>query len=150
MKIQMSQIYRNCRNTENIINVSIPSKFNKQMQGSDCGLFAIANLVEYCFGRYDEIIKGGTIGWEFKQCETRGHLVKCLQNLQFQPFPKVQKRRAIKIIHVAYDLKVWCVCGMPEEYGDMICCGRFEKLFHGLCVGAEMSMDMSWECTICK
>ena len=36
----------------------------------------------------------------------RGHLVKCLQNLQFQPFPKVQKRRAIKIVHVAYDLKV--------------------------------------------
>ena len=38
----------------------------------------------------------------------RGYLVKCLQNLQFQPFPKVQKRRAIKIIHVAYDLK----CGV--------------------------------------
>ena len=115
MQIQMSQIYRNCRNTENIINVSIPSKFNKQMQGSDCGLFAVANLVEYCFGRYDEIIKGGTIGWEFKQCEMRGHLVKCLQNLQFQSFPKVQKRRAIKIIHVAYDLKVWCVCGMFHQ-----------------------------------
>ena len=63
----------------------------------------------------------------------RGHLVKCLQNLQFQPFPKVQKRRAIKIIHVAYDLKVWCVCGMPQEYGDMICCGRREKWLHGLC-----------------
>ena len=50
MKIQMSQIYRNCRSTENILNVSIPSKFNKQMPGSDCGVFAIANLVEYCFG----------------------------------------------------------------------------------------------------
>ena len=121
-----------------------------EMLGGDCGLFAIANLVEYCFGGYDEIIKAGTIGWEFKQCEMRGHLVKCLQNLQFQPFPKVQKRRAIKIIHVTYDLKVWCVCGMPEEYGDMICCGRCEKWFHGLCVGAEMSMDMSWKCTICK
>ena len=80
IKILMSQIYRNCRNTENILNVSIPSKLNKQMQGSDCGLFANANLVEYCFGRYDEIIKGGTIGWEFKQGEMRGHLVKCLQN----------------------------------------------------------------------
>ena len=71
------------------------------MLGSDCGLFAIANLVEYCLGGYDEIIKGRTIGWEFKQCEMRGHFVKFLQNLQFQPFPKVQKRRAIKIIHVA-------------------------------------------------
>ena len=77
MTIQMSQIYRNSRNTENILgglnvsipsklnkqilgsrnsgntenilNVSIPSKLHKQILGSECGLFAIANLV--LFGR---------------------------------------------------------------------------------------------------
>ena len=48
------------------------------------------------------------------------------------------------------DNQVWCVCGMPDEYGDMICCGRCEQCFHEVCVGAEMSMDMSWKCTICK
>ena len=99
MTIQMSQIYRNSRNTENILgglnvsipsklnkqilgsrnsgnienilNVSIPSKLNKQILGSECGLFAIANLVEYCFGGYDEIIKGGTIAWEFSEMSTK-------------------------------------------------------------------------------
>ena len=49
-----------------------------------------------------------------------------------------------------FDNQVWCVCGMPEEYGDMICCRRCEQWFHKVCIGAEMSMDMSWKCTICK
>ena len=69
MKMQMSQIYGKSRNTQNTLNVGIPSKFNKQLLGSDCGLFVIANLEEYCIGGYDEIIKHRTIAWEFKQCE---------------------------------------------------------------------------------
>ena len=53
LKNKISQIYRNSRNTENTLNVSISFKSNKQMLGSDCGLIVIANLVAYCFGGYD-------------------------------------------------------------------------------------------------
>ena len=51
----------------------------KQDGTSDCGLFAIATCVS--------LASDGTLPSEFEQSEMRQHLIKCFEQLNFEPFP---------------------------------------------------------------
>lgn len=68
------------------ITVRIPS-IQQQTNGVDCGLFAISNLVQFCYGYY--------IGKDllmFDEKSLRDHLVYCLEKDLLTPFPRVETK----------------------------------------------------------
>ena len=74
---QIATIYRT-HNT--YIDVIVPP-VQQQNGGSDCGLFAIAFLVE--------VVSGGDVATAvFRQAQMRRHLAKCIRFKEFTTFPK--------------------------------------------------------------
>ena len=87
--IQMSQIYGKSNKK---LNIHIP-KVQPQPNSFDCGLFAIAHLVEFC-------LTGSAFSpkYNFEVPLMRNHLLKCIENKKFEPFPKQSSRlRNVKI-----------------------------------------------------
>lgn len=65
----------------------------QQNNGYDCGLFAIANLVEFCFNDATYSYKN-----EFVLNKMREHLIHCLERGEFSKFPQetICKNPALK------------------------------------------------------
>ena len=57
----------------------------QQQNSVDCGIFAIAFLVELCANGFNNLINS-----TFDVSEMRNHLSVCIENKHFQPFPKTQ------------------------------------------------------------
>ena len=81
--IQLAQMYGHGKSK---LKVYIP-QLQQQNNGYDCGLFAIANMMEFIANRYTGL-QEGKLEFEFIQCEMREHLVKCFNQQYMEPFPK--------------------------------------------------------------
>ena len=93
--IQLCQIYGNGNSRLSVY------RSNVQRQSSDtlnCGVFAIANIVEFCINGYKEL-ENCTRTWNFDENNMRNHLVKCLEDGKFTSFPKIE----MKSIFMDYD-----------------------------------------------
>lgn len=115
----------------------------------DCGLFAIANIVELAFGH-----NPGKCVWDVDKM--RHHLMSCFEKQKWDRFPVVKERRipfggAVKF-SVAEDIH--CICRMPySKIVDMIECGACGIWFHHNCVTIENVTDYcnkKWHCDECK
>ena len=85
----------------------------KQDNSIDCGLFSLANAVEF---------KGGT-HIKFEQKYTREHLVHCLEKGNFSAFPKNHVGFAPKNIKInTYKIEIDCECEKPNAIENMIGC----------------------------
>ena len=58
----------------------------QQCNDLDCGLFAIANMVEICYGNNPE-----DVSYDQDHESMRKHLEECLINNEMKPFPKSLK-----------------------------------------------------------
>ena len=54
----------------------------------DCGIFAIANIVEFYTNGYKELEKQSQ-AWNFDMVNSRKHLMACIKSKKLLPFPKV-------------------------------------------------------------
>ena len=108
----------------------------------DCGLFAIANMIE--------VIKGGNVTRiNFDQCKIRKHLEMGLSSGTITEFPKTRKivQRCQSRV---YEEKVFCICKMPECYDScMITCDVCSCWYHFKCVNARKGRK-SWVCPNCQ
>ena len=87
LKKQLSEIYpKMCTNFD-----LVPSP--QQKGALDCGVFAIANLVEYLMGSSIENV-------EYDQEKMRNHLVQCLKNQKMTKFPKKRGRKRVNELNV--------------------------------------------------
>lgn len=71
--------------------------------GQECGLFAIANVVEFSFNGY--------VGKEkctYNISAMRKHLIFCLENQRFEPFPKLDDD--FEFSAKIHTVKVMCAC----------------------------------------
>jgi hypothetical protein len=90
----------------------------KQDNSIDCGLFSLANAVEFCQSGF----KGGT-HIKFEQKYMREHLVHCLEKGNFSAFPKNHVGFAPKNIKInTYKIEIDCECGKPNAIENMIAC----------------------------
>ena len=88
VQIQLCQIY--CKDqkfgTQNFVTVKIP-RVQQQPNSYDCGIFALASLVDFCFN---------PATFNFRTCylvsEMRLHLLNCLEKRLMSPFPREQSR----------------------------------------------------------
>ncbi len=47
-------------------------------------------------------------------------------------------------------IELYCVCNMPETYGDMIECGECCTWFHIKCMTRLQSIPETWYCPTCS
>ena len=83
LKIHPAQIYGYGKSK---LNVKIPC-VQQQHNSYDCGLFAIANMMEFATNRYSGLTDAH-LKFSYVQKEMRWHLKKCLTQKYMEPFPK--------------------------------------------------------------
>ena len=125
---------------------------NVQLQsgGSDCGLFALANITAALDGVDPSSL-------HFIQKLMRTHLVTCLEQKDPRSFPlDLSKRqaRSTKILDTQ-TLRIYCVCRLPDNGNLMVMCTKYHKWFHKSCTevrdkSASELKKIDWNCTSCS
>ena len=92
LKIQLAQIYGQGKSQPR---VTIPY-IQQHNNSHDCGLFAIANMMEFVTNRYKGL-QEGRLEFKFIQSEMGNHLVQCFQQNYMEPFPKQKLVTTIEI-----------------------------------------------------
>ena len=145
VKIQLSQIYRT---SSSILQVKVP-RVQQQPNSYDCGLFAIANVVEFCFNP-----NGFNTRVSYTVSKMREHLIECLERGNMTPFPKETVRGRSKLDSVTckvVKIPIWCRCKMPECIDNMVACEnrKCRTWFHRKCLKLDSGIQM-WKCPSCN
>ena len=74
----------------------------QQSGGSDCGLFAIANAIELCFGLQPSHAV-------YDQSSMREHLINCFSHHKLLPFPKQNVETKPALLSTT-EVKVYSIC----------------------------------------
>ena len=118
----------------------------KQNNGSDCGVLAIAIAYDLCAGHDPGQVRYNTV---------RPHLMTCLENASFNRFPVTGRKRTGGAT-TSEVIEIFCTCRMPEEDGvDMAECEKCKQWFHKHCmdipdeVFSSDSEEVHWECRDC-
>ena len=131
LSIQLALLYG--KNSDQDLEI-ILIETQKQTNGVDCGLFAIAHLVEFC----STGILNPDISFDTKQM--RPHLKACLESETLVKFPTIQKRpnirKRMRSKHKSIPVKLHCSCRLPDCVGDMAKCESCKINFHKYCVKA--------------
>lgn len=140
IKLQVAMI---ARTKEKYIRIERPP-CKQQRNSIDCAVFAIANATEFCYsGRTDFI--------DFDQSKLRSHWLECLQKNHISPFPRLQSRpkKTREEVDVT-DVNVYCICRLPDNYGNVMDCDKCGNWYHCSCVGKPNDFSGDWICNICQ
>jgi len=122
VKINTSLDFQLCKvygRNKNRILIKIP-EVQKQDNSIACGLFTIANAVEFCNNSFK---RGTRIDYDEKYM--RDHLIYCLERGFFSQLPKYRIGRAPTILKTKDHLiPINFDCGSPDTIEDMIGCDR--------------------------
>ncbi|VDI57395.1 Hypothetical predicted protein [Mytilus galloprovincialis] len=139
-EIQLSAIYSHGK--KNLL-VKLPD-VQQQTNGYDCGVYAIANLVEYCHKEKLNTQRRT----KFIEKYMRPHLISCLEKGHFTPFPQNTTSSTDFVRIYARRIECSCQCGKPDVFENMIGCeakrGRISctKWVHQTCSG----VSEDWYC----
>ena len=111
LQIQLAQIYGS---SDGQLVIHVPS-LNTQVMGSDCGLYAIANMFEFCHGAFSNVPEE-KLTWEFRQDGLRSHLINCFSCDHFSNFPHREKKVPAERKTTSYAIQVLCHCGLPNQF----------------------------------
>ena len=119
----------------------------QQTGSNDCGLFAIANATELCFG-------GKPSSVIYDQSSMRKHLQNCFLQDKLTPFPKEDVRVEISSeVDGTSEIKVYCSCRLPEDKKQrMAKCMKCSEWFHEKCLKIPKSVfsrKSSYNCPDC-
>ena len=145
LQIQLAQIYGS---SDDQMLIEVPH-LSKQDIGSYCGLYAIANMLEFCKGGLANVPER-KLTWEFQQDNLRSHLISCFSNGNFSVFPRTEVKIPKDTKTTSYVIQVVCPCGLPNLYADMIGCDTCYGWHHKICVGVEKTaLPKTWSCPPC-
>ena len=118
----------------------------QQTNGVDCGLFAIANVVQACFGSAPDkrLITYNTN-------YLREHLIYCLERQSFVPFPKHDTKEKINR-KKPYFLDISCdcrKCRLPNVLEEMVGCDarQCSVWLHRSCTNKASDDGDDWFCS---
>lgn len=100
------------------------NKVQRQIGGTDCGLFALAFATSLCHGENPSETM-------YIQHEMRSHLKKCLINRVMTLFPKRSRKRC-STHPLQMEFNIYCYCRQPQS-GRMIMCDQCHEWFHKAC-----------------
>ena len=144
LSIQLGLMYG--KNTDQDLEIIIIDT-QKQTNGVDCGVFAIAHLTEFC-------VKGTlnpTATFDTKKM--RDHLHNCLNSGSLSCFPTVARRpnrSRYTTKHKSISVKLHCKCRLPECIGDMIKCASCKISYHKYCVDKHIDISCPKNKFICE
>ena len=98
LQIQLAQIYGS---SDGQLVIVVPS-LSKQINGDDCGLYAIANTFKFYQRGYDNVPEGELI-LEFQPDDLRSHLISCSSSGNFSSFPRKDKKTPKEILSTTRD-----------------------------------------------
>ena len=119
---------------------------DKQSNGSDCGVLAIAYVFDICSGMDPCTVR-------FDHSKIRSHLATCLENCQVSRFPILGDRESVQ--REPKTVELHCSCRMPEEEGDeMAMCDSCHVWYHRHCMDIPSEVfdedsEVHWECKRC-
>ena len=147
LKVQLAQIYGQGKSK---ITVKIPH-VQQQNNGYDCGLFAIANMMEFVSNRYDGL-RDGKLVFTFIQHEMRRHLKKCLSQKFMEPFPKRKLKCSKQIAVKSVEIDLLCCCSSPhvKGLGPWIACSVCDQWYLQKCEGIFQRKGQKQQWYICK
>lgn len=127
---------------------------DKQRNGMDCGIYAIANLVALATQAYDPI------GVSYDQAGLRPHLLKCLEAGELTAFPVKRARRKRKSLSGTLHsllFRTICSCRMPDDTTKFTWqCTSCKKWYHPKCQGIghmstkEIAQAKHLPCMLCQ
>jgi hypothetical protein len=130
LEIQLSAIYG--QGKTNLL-IKLP-EVQQQTNGYDCGVYALANLVEFCYTQKHTY---------YIERYMRSHLIACLEKGHFSPFPQSTSSN-IEVVKVyATKIESSCYCGKLDVFQNMVGCeakrGRvkWRKWVHQRCSGVS-------------
>ena len=118
----------------------------KQSNGSDCGVLAIAYAFDICSGMDPCSVR-------FDHSKIRQHLAKCLENCHVSRFPILGDR--VTIQREANKVELHCSCRMPERDGEKFAeCDSCHIWYHRHCMDIPSEVfdedsEVHWECKRC-
>ena len=127
----------------NLIKVKMSNVY-LQINGYDCGLYAIANATALAYGRDPST-------QSYVPRMMRQHLIGCFENRNIKPFPTATGKRR-KSIKKVIDLPVYCICKMPDTHTVYVYCDNCSNEYHPECVGLKGSIheSLAFLCPNCK
>ena len=117
----------------------------RQSNGSDCGVLAIAYAFDLCSGL-------NPCSARFNHSGIRLHLANCLEQCQVSRFPVLGERKSAP--RKPRTVELHCSCRMPEEKGDeMAECDVCHVWFHRHCMDIPSEVfgeaEVHWVCKRC-
>lgn len=104
-----------------VLKVSIMN-VQKQKDGFNCGLFAIANATALAF-------KLNPSEFVYDQSDLRAHFLLCCRNRKIEPFPSIQSRKSRNWRPSSfYRCPLFCNCRMPFSEDDIGFPDRFRTI----------------------
>ena len=112
--------------------INVP-RVQHQENSTCCGVFAIANAVEFCVNNT----------WEnsinFKKDEMRSHIIKCFEEEEFTPFPSTSTNRRQRGYKV--HISTTCPCGMPDSMANLVSCKLCLLVWHETCIALQNNIQ---------
>ena len=126
----------------NLIKVKMSNVY-LQINGYDCGLYAIDNATSLAYGRDPST-------QSYVPRMMRQHLIGCFENRNIKPFPTATGKRR-KSIKKVIDLPVYCICKMPDTHTVYVYCDNCSNEYHPECVGLKGSIheSLAFICSNC-
>ena len=143
MKVQLSECYKSLAMDKKLAVELPPAQI--QQGGVDCGLLALALACDLASGNDPSEIA-------YCQSGMRQHLIRCLENEHFEPFPRQDRlqKTPSKNQRVNCDIDLFCSCSMPECYDNMIECDLCLEWYHMGCVELNEEPEGEWFCKVCR
>ena len=94
----------------------VNEQVQRQVGGSDCGLFSLAFATDLCHGI-------DPINQKYNQGSMRQHYVHCLENGTLSPFPKIEKRVPFHLGSKKSLVPIYCVC-RPNDEEEYVQCSN--------------------------
>ncbi|KAE8739578.1 hypothetical protein FOCC_FOCC014921 [Frankliniella occidentalis] len=143
-KIQIAMVCR--EEKKNTITVTRPP-CKQQPNARDCGVFAIAFAVEFCFSNTSDFV-------DYNPSAMRPHLLQCLEAGSFTQFPRLNQTRQKKIKDdsLSETFEILCTCRLPSSFDDeMVMCEKCSKWYHNSCAGLDgNNTPDAWYCLECS
>ncbi len=115
----------------------------RQSNGSDCGVLAIAIAFELCCHRDPCTVKfGNTVS-------IRSHLARCLEDCKLTTF-STGIRRCQNKVKFSKQVEIACLCREPKDKQSMVKCKLCKAWFHKHCCRETTQVVVPWTCTSCR
>ncbi len=125
----------------------------RQRDGNDCALFALANATTLCFGGDPHVTS-------YVQDDLRAHLSQCFETGCMSTFPTPDRPRRLgrqRVIN-SKTVDVFCTCRLPwnrydHELGPLAQCQLCKEWYHQVCMEIDEEVfhrpALKYNCKIC-